>query len=185
MKKKVSILMLDAAKAILDTTSFPKPRTTDALPDFLEHFAGTTKRKKKLSQSLPSAGSPHTLVITGAGLRAADLTRALRKFETKDSKVAKLFAKHIKLKEAIETVKKTKMGIGVGTPQRVIDLLEDGALKVEGLGRVVVDASHIDQKKRGVLDMKEVQVPLVKLLGREELRARYEKGEGKVELLFF
>lgn len=77
------------------------------------------------------------------------------------------------------------MGIGVGTPQRVIDLLEDGALKVEGLERVVVDASHIDQKKRGVLDMKEVQVPLVKLLGREELRGRYGKGEGKVEFLFF
>ena len=178
-------LTLDTAKAILDTTAFEKPRTTEALPDFLEQFAGTAKRKKKLSQSAAETGSPHTLVITGAGLRAADLTRALRKFETKDSKVAKLFAKHIKLKEAIEAAKKTKMGIGVGTPQRVMDLLEDGALKVKGLERIVVDASHIDQKKRGVLDMKEIQVPLVQLLGREELRKRYGKGEGKVELLFF
>jgi hypothetical protein len=40
--------------------------------------------------------------------------------------VAKLFAKHIKLKEAIETVSNTRMGIGVGTPQRLIDLINDG-----------------------------------------------------------
>lgn len=40
--------------------------------------------------------------------------------------MAKLFAKHIKLKEAIETVKKTRINIGVGTPQRIFDLLENG-----------------------------------------------------------
>lgn len=71
-------------------------------------------------------GSPHTLVITAAGLRAADLTRALRKFQTKDSMVAKLFAKHIKLKDAVEMVKKSRMGIGVGTPQRIGDLIDSG-----------------------------------------------------------
>lgn len=40
--------------------------------------------------------------------------------------VAKLFAKHIKLKEAMDMAKKTRMGIGVGTPQRIADLLESG-----------------------------------------------------------
>lgn len=73
-------------------------------------------------------GSPHTLVIAGAGIRAADLTRSLRTFETKEAKVAKLFAKHIKLKEAVETCKSTRMNIGVGTPQRIHDLLDDGML---------------------------------------------------------
>jgi uncharacterized protein YdcH (DUF465 family) len=34
--------------------------------------------------------------------------RALRQFQNKDSAVAKLFAKHIKLDEARETVKKTR-----------------------------------------------------------------------------
>ena len=71
-------------------------------------------------------GHPHTIIVAAAGLRAADLTRALRQFQTKESMVAKLFAKHIKLKEAVETAKKTRMGIGVGTPQRIMDLLEDG-----------------------------------------------------------
>ncbi len=61
--------------------------------------------------------------------------------------VAKLFAKHIKLREAVDYVKKTRyfssfpplgtrysganpsrMGIGVGTPSRIIDLLDSGML---------------------------------------------------------
>lgn len=55
----------------------------------------------------------------------------------------------------------------------------------------MIDASHIDQKKRGLLDMKETQVPLVQLLTRPELKERFgtaEEGrieQGKVELLFF
>lgn len=40
--------------------------------------------------------------------------------------VAKLFAKHIKLKDAIEFVKKTRMNFGVGTPSRLIDLFSAG-----------------------------------------------------------
>lgn len=51
--------------------------------------------------------------------------------------------------------------------------------------RIVVDASHIDQKKRGLLDMKETQVPLVDLLTRPEFKDRYSGGENRVELLFF
>lgn len=52
--------------------------------------------------------------------------RSLRKFEDKGTKVTKLFAKHIKLQEAIDTCKKIKMNIGVGTPKRIIDLLDNG-----------------------------------------------------------
>lgn len=53
-------------------------------------------------------------------------TRALRTFQTNEAMVAKLFAKHIKLKDAIEFVKKTRMNFGVGTPSRLIDLFSAG-----------------------------------------------------------
>ena len=98
--------------------------------------------------------------------------------------VAKLFAKHIKLKESVELVKKSRISIGVGTPQRVIDLLEDGALRSEGLERIVVDASFIDVKKRGMLDMRETVVPLAELLGKKDLRVKGRNGadgEGEIE----
>lgn len=84
-------------------------------------------------------------------------------------------------------MQKTRMGIGVGTAQRVADLIEQGALKTEGLERVVVDVSHIDGKKRGILDMRETVAPLVRLLARPELRERYgaEDVAKKTELVFF
>ena len=43
----------------------------------------------------------------------------------------------------------------------------------------------MDLKKRGILDMKETQTPLVQLLTRKELKEKYGDGDGKVELLFF
>ncbi|KAI7087064.1 hypothetical protein KC356_g4510 [Hortaea werneckii] len=177
------------SSAIRDASSWDQGRTTDKLPEFLEKYSGPRRKKSKKGQKLSDApeakGCPHTLVVAGAGLRAAELVRGLRKFQTKESLVAKLFAKHIKLGEAIETVKNSRMGIGVGTPQRIIDLLDNGALKLDNLERIVLDASHIDAKKRGVLDMQDTQPQVVKLLSRQELKERYGVEEGKVELLFF
>ncbi|KAK4996060.1 Protein cms1 [Elasticomyces elasticus] len=173
-------------KAILDTTTWEKPRDLASLPEFLSQFSEQNKGGQKLSAALKKNGSPHTIVVTGAGRRAADLTRALRKFQTKDTMVAKLFAKHIKLTEAVETVKRNRIGIGIGTPQRLTDLLDDGVLSTAHLKRIVIDASHIDIKKRGILDMKETEVPLVQLLAREEFKKRYGgSSDEKIELLFY
>lgn len=76
------------------------------------------------------------------------------------------------------------MSFGVGTPQRVADLIENGALKVDQLRRIVVDASHIDSKKRGILDMKETQVPLTRLLTLDKLKERYEEKDG-ARIIFY
>lgn len=66
-----------------------------------------------------------------------------------------------------------------------IDTLD--VLKLHDLKRIVIDASYIDQKKRGIFDMKEVFVPLLQLLTRADLRDRYttkDKDE-KVQILVF
>jgi len=57
---------------------------------------------KGLKEASETCGAPHTLVITAAALRAADLSRAVKQFQTRESMVAKLFAKHIKMKESVE-----------------------------------------------------------------------------------
>jgi protein CMS1 len=121
-------LTYNLESAIIDTTIWSKPRTKDRLAGFLEQFAKTRRKKKgqTLSNAPTEKGHPHTLVIAGSALRAADLVRDLRKFQTKEALIAKLFAKHIKLKEAVETVKNARINIGVGTPQRIMDLLENG-----------------------------------------------------------
>ncbi|KAL3420195.1 hypothetical protein PVAG01_08694 [Phlyctema vagabunda] len=170
------------ASSIQDTTSWDKPRTLDNLPGFLEKFCANPT---KLWSASKKNGAPHTIIVTAAGLRAADLARVIRKFQTKEASVAKLFAKHIKLKDSIAFLKSTRTGIAVGTPTRLKDLMDDGALAVDRLERIVVDASHIDQKKRGILEMKETQVPLTIWLGQKEFRDRYGPAPKGIELLFY
>ena len=45
------------------------------LPDFLEHYSLRGGDDESLSSSPKQAGSPHTIVVTSAGLRAADIAR--------------------------------------------------------------------------------------------------------------
>lgn len=64
-------------------------------------------------------------------------------------------------------------------------LMKAGALMSSKLERVVIDSSHIDQKKRGIFDMRETQQPLILLLNRPELKNRYGGGGGNLEVLMY
>ncbi|KAI1844631.1 hypothetical protein JX265_001619 [Neoarthrinium moseri] len=168
--------------SIQDTTSWQEPRTLAKLPEFLEKFS---KEPQTLSKAPKQKGAPHTIIVAGAGLRAADVVRAVRKFQSKDNSVAKLFAKHIKIDESIKYLQSHRTGLAVGTPQRLIDLVENGALSLDKLQRLVIDASHIDQKKRGILDMKEITMPLARWLARPEIKERYAAEDKPLHLLFY
>jgi protein CMS1 len=60
-----------------------------------------------------------------------------------------------------------------------------GALSLAKLQRIVVDASHVDQKKRGVLDMQDTVIPLAKWLTRKEFKERYSDSDKPLALLFY
>ncbi|KAL4805484.1 U3-containing 90S pre-ribosomal complex subunit-domain containing protein [Aspergillus unguis] len=168
--------------AFLDTSSFTSPRTIEKLPDFLKAFS---PKGANLADSSEQKGTPHTVVISPAGLRAADVVRALRTFATKESPIGKLFAKHIKLEEAKQFLERARVGIGAGTPARISDLIDSGSLKLDELKRIVIDGSHVDQKQRGIFDMKETHLPLLQLLTKPQLRDRYGAKEKKIEILVF
>jgi protein CMS1 len=65
-----------------------------------------------------------------------------------------------------------RIGFGIGTPQRLIDLLEKDSIKTDNLKRIVIDGSHLDQKKRSIFDMKELLDPLIKLFSTEAIKSR-------------
>ena len=107
-------LMKTTAKPVTDTSTWTKPRTMDNLASFVRHIA--SKGEKLEDAATSENGSPHTIVIAASGIRAADLTRSLREFQSKEKnggKVAKLFAKHIKLREAVEECRKIKYVISL------------------------------------------------------------------------
>jgi protein CMS1 len=171
------------AQFIKDTSGWSKPRTLENLAEFLKSNAG----KMTPNPSKPT-GAPHTIVITASGIRAADTYRALRsnlpKQGVKNPSVAKLFAKHIKIAETIELCSKYKMDFGVGTPERISALLDQGALSTANLKRIVLDASYIDQKKRGILDMKELHDAVIRLLLRDEFRDEDKQIKNSLLLCF-
>lgn len=109
-------------------------------------------------------------------------------------------------------LEKSRTGIAVGTPLRLYDLVEKcaspplslslpllhlttnpkhisnpsiAALKLDKLERIVVDASHIDQKKRGLMDMKDTMIPLARWLARPEFKVRYADPENGLQLMFY
>ncbi|KAK9593144.1 Protein cms1 [Aspergillus fumigatus] len=188
--------------AFLDTSSFESPRSLDQLPAFLKAFS--PDKGSGLSKASEQKGTPHTLVVCPAALRAADVvrwvdqtyiavlgwrlircSRALRAFQSKDSTVGKLFAKHIKLEEAKQFLQRARIGLGVGTPARILDLIDAGSLKLDELERIVIDGSYIDQKQRGIFDMKETHLPLLQLLTRSEFRERYGAKQKRIQVLVF
>ncbi|KAI1825002.1 U3-containing 90S pre-ribosomal complex subunit-domain containing protein [Xylaria intraflava] len=181
--KPVELSALDISpNAIKDSSSFTEPRNLENLPAFLEAHA---KNPKALGDAPKENGSPHTIIVAGAGLRAADLVRAVRKFQSKKVTVGKLFAKHIKIEDTKKFLESHRTGVAVGTPVRLSDLVDSGTLKLDKLERLVVDASHIDQKKRGIMDMKETMIPLARWLSRAEFKERYTNSERPLQLLFY
>ncbi|KAJ4286756.1 Protein cms1 [Kalmusia sp. IMI 367209] len=162
-------------RTVKDTTSYTAPRTLDNLSTFLKKQCG----KLEPTPAKPT-GAPHTIVVTSSGIRAADVFRSLKaglpKQGIKNPNVAKLFAKHMKVAEQVEHLKKNKIDFGVGTPDRLSALLDQNALSTANLKRVVVDVSYIDQKKRGILDMKDLHEPLIRLLLRKEFVGDDDEG---------
>ncbi|KAI1611251.1 U3-containing 90S pre-ribosomal complex subunit-domain containing protein [Exophiala viscosa] len=168
-------------KSFHNTTTFEQPRTGPNLPAFLEHFSKIDKAKLSASEE---KGSPHTIIVTSSGIRTADLTRDLRGLNTEKSKVAKLIAKHMKLKDNIEYMQKTNVGIAVGTPMRIKDLIDADAIRTDRIQMVVVDGSYRDEKKRTIFEMDDLFRPLMVLLNLDRLRQRYG-AEGQADILVF
>jgi protein CMS1 len=59
--------------AFLDTSSFESPRSLDQLPAFLKAFS--PDKGSGLAKASEQKGTPHTLVVCPAALRAADVVR--------------------------------------------------------------------------------------------------------------
>ena len=187
------------ARTVRDTTSWTEPRTTDNLSTFLKMQSNALK-----PVPLKPPGAPHTIIVTASGIRAADVCRSLKfglpKQGVKDPNVAKLFAKHLKVADQVVHLKKNKcveplppafyadklygVDFGVGTPDRLVALLEEKAISTANLKSVVIDVSYIDQKKRGILDMKDLHESLIKLLLRKEFVGEGDE-EGNGLFLFY
>ena len=111
---------------------------------------------------------------------------AVKKYRTPGKgDVAKLFARHFKLSEHIEYVKKTYISIAVGTPGRMKALVEveNEGLKLDKLRYLIIDANYVDGKKRTIFDIPETVKDLFGITMHEDLRKRI--ADDKVRVVFY
>ncbi|KAI5479298.1 DEAD/DEAH box type DNA/RNA helicase [Pseudohyphozyma bogoriensis] len=164
---------------ILDTSEVTD-RTT--LAGFIRSAVPTLP--STLAKPPKKPGSPRVIVVAGAALRVADLCREVKTYKTKEIDVAKLFAKHFKLQEHVEYLNKTKVGVAVGTPNRIGKLLaETESLQLTHLSHLVLDVSHLNSKNQSLMDMFECREDLFKLvLGNKDIMSRLREGRMKIVL---
>jgi len=103
-------------------------------------------------------------MVAGNANRVTDLTRAFRPLKgDKGGEVCKLFARHFKLAEHAEHLKKTKVGVAVGTPGRISALLNDtDSLTLKALSHIILDVTYMDPKNKSMLDTLETKEEVFK-----------------------
>ncbi|KAM9635465.1 protein CMSS1 [Trichechus inunguis] len=117
----------------------------------------------KLRKNHSEKKSVLMLIICSSAIRALELIRSMTAFKG-DSKVMKLFAKHIKIQEQVKLLEKRVVHLGVGTPGRIKDLVKQGALNLNPLKFLVFDWNWRDQKLRRLVDIPEIRKEVFELL---------------------
>ncbi|KAJ3054086.1 cms1 ribosomal small subunit [Rhizophlyctis rosea] len=162
--------------------TFAKPHEDDNLSDYIKTLLPKYEKELTNPSKRAHAGSPRVIIITSSAIRAVNLIRLVKTL----GKCAKLFAKHLKVSEQVALLKTEKTPIAVGTPNRILKLLEDGegmtarhlrarehglivylftgALDLEKLAYVILDGSHRDTKERTLFTIPEIKTDLVALL---------------------
>ncbi|KAI9251365.1 U3-containing 90S pre-ribosomal complex subunit-domain containing protein [Phascolomyces articulosus] len=142
----------------VNNQQFKQPEhTLDTLPNYIKFGM---LHHKKLDKKPQDPAQPTVLVLTHAAMRAADLARAMKPL----GKVAKLFAKHMKVQEQAEFLQKEPVHLGVGTPNRIKALVEQDHLKLDQLELVVVDTER-NAKRFTAFENDAVRGDLYHLLG--------------------
>lgn len=131
-------------------------------------------------QSIHPKGTPTLLLVSPAALGAIKLIKHCPAFH-KACRIAKLFAKHIKIQEQQELLLKSVVCIGAGTPNRIAKLADLEALRINNLKYIVLDTS-LDAKQRTILDIPETRSDWWELFSKH-LKSRLAKGQTKLALV--
>ncbi|CEP08384.1 hypothetical protein [Parasitella parasitica] len=141
---------------LVNNENFKQEHTLDALPNYVKFgVAG----HKKLAKKPAVLASPVALIVTHSAIRAVDLCRALKEFAS-TAKVAKLFAKHFKIEDQIWFLEHESIHMGVGTPNRLQALVDQGHLKLDNLELLVIDTER-NAKKFNIFDLQETTVDVI------------------------
>ncbi|GMH93220.1 hypothetical protein TL16_g12567, partial [Triparma laevis f. inornata] len=138
----------------------PIPQLDSKLIDFLKlhlfpQHKGGNKRLKHWRSS-----SPLCVIVSSSAKRSCEVLKTLSGMKTR---VGKLFSKNMKKEDQISMLNSNNYAFAVGTPNRLLQLAEDGALSFSKTELIVVDC-HADQKGFNVVTLRDTQTDLCKLV---------------------
>ncbi|CAJ0963468.1 unnamed protein product [Ranitomeya imitator] len=118
-------------------------------------FFSVCPKWSKLSKNHKEKKSVILLVVCSSALRTLELIKLTNAFKG-DTKIMKLFAKHLKIKDQIKWLENNVIHLGVGTPERIKALIEQDGLSLQSLKYLVLDWNWRDKKQRRMVDIPEV-----------------------------
>ncbi|XP_030059924.1 protein CMSS1 isoform X2 [Microcaecilia unicolor] len=143
-----------------DACFLPSNDLTHTLSSYLKEIC---PKWTKLCKNHQAKKSPLLLLVCSSAHRALELIKLLTAFNG-NSKVLKLFAKHIKIKEQMKSLEKGVIHLGVGTPARIKALIEQDGLTLDSLKCLIFDWNWRDQKLRRMMEIPEVKKETMELL---------------------
>ncbi|KAF8311257.1 hypothetical protein DL93DRAFT_2083459 [Clavulina sp. PMI_390] len=169
---------------IVDTREWTGERTHETLAAFIQQVVPTLATR--IGQSSKNNGAPTCIMLAANANRVTDLTRSFRPLKgEKGGEVCKLFARHFTLAQHVEHLKKTKVGVAIGTPSRVSTLLNDtDALITKALSHIILDVTYMDTKQRSMLDTRETKDEIFKSFFKNE-KVMERLKNGKCQLVLF
>lgn len=117
-------------------------------PKNLDDNAGIVDRiksivSKKTLKKWKTKKSPGVIIICLSARRAVQV---LKEISPLNVRAAKLFAKHITIEDQVKQLQDAPFGIAVGTPHRILTLLQQDALSLEQTQSIVLDTFVNDKK---------------------------------------
>ncbi|XP_070556223.1 protein CMSS1-like isoform X2 [Ptychodera flava] len=178
LQEKLSVV--EKEEMLLEEDQFLPPN--ENLQPLSVYLKDVIPKWSKLTSSVKhkKTNSPILLLISSSAKRAVDVNRQAADFKGKCTSV-KLFAKHMKLEEQEEYLNKHKVHFGVGTPFRMISLLESKALNLRYLKYIILDWNWRDVKSKRLIDNVDVKKILVQLLS-QHLIPQIKTGKTKLGL---
>ncbi|XP_073229504.1 uncharacterized protein C3orf26 homolog [Porites lutea] len=154
-------IMIDSSCCLLDDSTHTGvlAEVIPYLSKVIPHWSGNVAKLDRRGDK----GAPILLVLSSAATRAVDLNRSAAEFKG-NCKTVKLFAKHMKMSEQESFLDSHVVHFGIGTPSRILKLLQNGTLKTSRLKYVILDWTWRDQKLRRMIDIPEVRGELINLL---------------------
>jgi len=94
------------------------------------------------SSSSSSLSRPVVLVVCASALRCQAYVKALRSLSLPPQSLVKSFARHLKLQQQIQQFQQSDVRIVVGTPHRILQLLEVPAFTLHRLQLLLLDGAE-------------------------------------------